>query len=255
MKKIIKKLINSLGYDISRKPDEREIKILSFDEIYKLQMKKNPVIFDIGANRGQSIERFLKTFDYPTIHAFEPNKEEFDKLKTRFSLKKNIILNNLAIGDKKENKEFYLTSHSGNSSFIDLNPNTKWINIRSKQARVNRENYIKRREKVNINTIDNYLILNNINHIDLIKIDTQLYEDKVLKGCESTIKNQKVDAIEMEIVFSDAYKKYFSFSDLEKYLIPYNFRFSAIRLNNNNLFSGSIFFADILYLNKNKFNI
>ena len=45
------------------------------------------------------------------------------------------------------------------------------------------------------------------------------------------------------------------FSDLEKFLIPQNFRFTAIRLNNNNLFTGSIFFADLLYLNKKKFNL
>ena len=173
-------------------------------------MKKNPIIFDIGANRGQSIERFLKTFDHPKIHAFEPNIEEFEELKKKFSLKKNIVLNNLAIGDKKENKEFHLTSHSWNSSFIKLNPNTEWINIRTKQAGVDKENYIKRKENVNIDTIDNYLTLNNIDHVDLIKIDTQLYEDKVLQGCKNTIKNLKVDAIEMEIVFSDVYKKYFS---------------------------------------------
>ena len=148
-----------------------------------------------------------------------------------------------------------MTSHSGNSSFIKLNPNTEWINIRTKQAGVDKENYIKRKENVNIDTIDNYLTLNNIDHVDLIKIDTQLYEDKVLQGCKNTIKNLKVDAIEMEIVFSDVYKKYFSFSDLEKYLTPYNFRFAAIKLHNNNLFSGSIFFANVLYLNKSKFNI
>ena len=89
----------------------------------------------------------------------------------------------------------------------------------------------------------------------MIKIDTQLYEDKVLEGCKNILKSQLVDAIETEIVFSDTYKKYFSFSDLEKFLIPQNFRFTAINLNNNNLFSGSIFFANVLYLNKNKFNL
>ena len=50
-------------------------------------------------------------------------------------------------------------------------------------------------------------------------------------------------------------RKYFSFSDLEKYLLPNGYRFSAIRLNNNNIFSGTIFFADTLFLKKNKFNI
>ena len=255
MKKIIKKLINFCGYEISKKFDEREIKFLSFDEIYKMQIRKNPIIFDVGAKRGQSIERFIKIFDNPIIHAFEPNKNEYENLKIKFEKEKNIILNNLGVGDKKEIKELNITTHTGNSSFIDINPNTEWINIRSKQAKINKENYITSREKVNIDTLDNYCVQNNIGHIDLIKIDCQLYEDKVLEGCKNILKSQLVDAIETEIVFSDTYKKYFSFSDLEKFLIPQNFRFTAINLNNNNLFTGSIFFADLLYLNKKKFNL
>ena len=88
-----------------------------------------------------------------------------------------------------------------------------------------------------------------------MKIDTQLYEQQVLMGSEKMIKNQKIDAIEIEIVFSDVYEKYVNFSDIEKYLLPNNYRFSGIELHNNSLFSGSIFFADILFLNKSKFNL
>ena len=65
------------------------------------------------------------------------------------------------------------------------------------------------------------------------------------------IEEQKIDAIELEIIFSSVYEKYFSISDLEKYLLPNGYRFSAIRLNNNNIFSGTIFFADTLFLKKN----
>ena len=88
-----------------------------------------------------------------------------------------------------------------------------------------------------------------------MKIDTQLYEDKVLMGSENLLKKGMIDAIELEITFSKVYEKYFSFSDIEKYLIPNNFRFSAIKTHNNNLFSGAIFFAVVLYLNKNKFKL
>ena len=88
-----------------------------------------------------------------------------------------------------------------------------------------------------------------------MKIDTQLYEQQVLMGCENMLKNQKIDAIEIEIVFSSAYEKYVNFSDIEKYLLPHNYRFSGIELHNNSLFGGSIFFADMLFLNKSKFNL
>ncbi len=255
MKKIVKKIFKNLGYDVSKSFDENEIKNLTFDEIYKLKIKKNPVILDIGANEGQSIHRFLKTFENPIIHAFEPNKNEFNSLKKNFSSNKNIILNNSALGEKKDIREFNITSHSGNSSFIPINLDTDWIKKRSKQVGIDAKDYIQRKENINIDTVDNYLTSKNINHVDLMKIDTQLFEDKVLEGSKNLLQSQKVDAIEVEVVFSDAYKKYFSMSDIEKFLIPNKYRFSAINLHNNNLFSGTIFFADVLYLNKEKFNI
>ena len=56
---------------------------LSFDEIYKKIYKKNDnlIIFDIGANVGQSIIRFQKELKFKEIHSFEPNIEAFEKLK------------------------------------------------------------------------------------------------------------------------------------------------------------------------------
>ena len=60
-KKIIKKIINIFGYEIKKK--DLEIEELSFDQILKKKLiKKKPIIFDVGANNGQSIDRFLNLF-------------------------------------------------------------------------------------------------------------------------------------------------------------------------------------------------
>ena len=56
-------------------------------------------------------------------------------------------------------------------------------------------------------------------------------------------------------MFDDVYDKYFSFSDLEQFLIPWNFRMVGIELSNNNLFTGLVFFADVMYFNKNIYKI
>lgn len=256
MKKIIKKIFKKFGFEIKKKSDENEIKELTFDQIYKYLLKeKNLIIFDIGANEGQSIERFLKINNNSSIHSFEPDKYTYNLLKEKYQNYPNIKLNNIAIGNQKENKIFNVAAHSRNSSFLDLRANTNWIKLRSKELGISPDNYIKEKIKVTIDTIDSYCEENSINHIDVMKIDTQLFEQEVLIGSKKMIESQKIDAIELEIVFSTTYEKYLCLSDLEKYLVPNNYRFSAIRLNNNNIFSGSIFFANILYLNKTKFNI
>ena len=61
MKKLIKNIFSAVGLEIKRKPNKREINYLTFDKIYqKIIRNDKPIIFDIGANKGQSIDRFLK---------------------------------------------------------------------------------------------------------------------------------------------------------------------------------------------------
>ena len=256
MKKLIKNIFDKLGFEIRRKPNEKEIKYLSFDNIYQKIIKNDkPIIFDIGANKGQSIDRFLKINGSSLIHSFEPINEEFDRLKKKYNNKVNIKLNNLALGEIKTKKTFNITGHSGNSSFLEIKKDSDWVKLRSEQLGINNENYVSSKVEVNLDTVDSYCSKNSINNINIMKIDTQGYEQQVLMGSENMIKNQKIDAIEIEIVFSSVYNKYVNFSDIEKYLLPYNYRFSGIELHNNSLFGGPIFFADVLFLNKKKFNL
>ena len=69
-------------------------------------------------------------------------------------------------------------------------------------------------EKINvkIGTIDDYCKKNDINVINLLKIDTQGFEDKVLLGSTDTLKNNKIDIIELELVIGFAYKKILLFT-------------------------------------------
>ena len=54
-------------------------------------------------------------------------------------------------------------------------------------------------------------------------------------------------------MFDNVYEKYFSFSDIEKFLVSKDFRMVGINLTNNNLFSGLLFMADVMYFNKKIF--
>ena len=248
MKKFIKKTINKLGFDIKR--INPQIKRYNFDQLLKNKISNNPIIIDVGANKGQSIEKYLKIFDKPIIHSFEPIKSEFDYMCSKFKNNKNIFLNNFALGDKTEDKEFNVTANTGNSSFNKINPGTDWLKLRSKQHNISEEGYVRSVQKVNVIRLDDYCKDNNISVIDFVKIDTQGYEDKVLEGSLNSIKQNKIKAIVTEIMFDNVYNKYFSFSDIEKFIIPHNFRMVGIDLVNNNLFSGMVFFADVYYFNK-----
>ncbi len=254
MKIILKKILNKLGIDVKRLHPELRNR-LSFDDIYKLKIKKNPLIFDVGANKGQSIQRFKKIFPECIIHSFEPIKKEFTLLKEKYQHDKKVNINNEALGDKIEKKQFNVTALTGNSSFHKLNLNTNWIKKRSNQYNTSVDKYIKETVEVDVNTIDHYCKKNEIEKIDILKIDTQGYEDKILEGSLHLLQNNQVDFVELEIMFDDVYEKYLSFSDIEKYLLPNDFRFSAITTANQNLFEGLVFFADVMYINNKNIKI
>lgn len=253
LKNIIKNFLWFIGVEVKR--INKEVTFKSFDEIYLSKLSNSKVVFDIGANQGQSIERFKKLFPDAKIHAFEPISFEFQKLNEKYGTNENIILNNFAIAETSGKRDFHVTAKTGNSSFNKINANTKWLQVRSKQFNTNESEYVKKIESVKILTLDKYCKDNNVNKIDIIKIDTQGYEDKILLGAKEILSNNVVSAIECEIMLDNVYEKYLNFSDIERYLLPNNFRMVGINMINNNLFSGLTFFGDVMYFNKKKFNL
>lgn len=101
--------------------------------------------------------------------------------------------------------------------------------------------------------MDEYCKKNNIGNIDIIKIDTQGYEDKVLKGCSELIKNDKINLIQVELIFADIYEKSLNFYDIERYLIPNNFRLFAIN-NFGSLYNNYSWQTELIYVHKNLYN-
>ena len=112
----------------------------------------------------------------------------------------------------KRKKDTQCNDKSDTSSFLDLNK-FNWLKHRSKQLNIPSENFKKKSTQVQINTLDNYVKLNNIDKINLVKIDTQGYEEKVLRGSLESIKNNIINTILTEIIFDDVYDKYLSFSE------------------------------------------
>ena len=140
IKKFIKFLLYKLGYRISKyNPNLDDSLKFLFKE------KKNLVIFDIGANTGQSIERFNNLFNDPLVYSFEPNKKSYDILKNKYKDKKNYIFN-FAFGDQIENKKFNINLWDQTSSFYEIN--NKYHTLRDNKTLI--------KENVPVDTLDNF---------------------------------------------------------------------------------------------------
>ncbi len=245
MKKFIQKVINLFGYKISKIIIANATNL---DALTKsLITKSDPIIFDVGANKGESIIRYKKLYKNPIIHSFEPNIDEVNILKQKYINDKNFYLNNLAVGDKKGKLEFNINANSGHSSFRNLIPNTTWIKKKSNDIKIDHSNYTIKKVNAEIVTLDDYVNKKNITNIDILKIDTQGFEDKVLLGAKNLLKNNRIKLIQLELIFSEVYENPLNIYDVEKTLIPNNYKLFGIA-NGGSLISQSKYQSDFIYI-------
>lgn len=232
-----------LGYNISK------IKTYNFNHIYKeFEKKQNNVIIDVGTNRGQSIKEFLKIYANYEIHCFEPLNNLYEELKKKYDHNKNIYLNNYALGEENKEGNFFKYHNDVNSSFNKPIYGSNWEKKKKNFFDVN--NLIKEELKVKILKLDEYFKINNLKFIDLLKIDTQGYEDKVLNGSQETLMSNKINFIQIEFIMGNQYENRLNIIDYENYLIKNNFRLYGIN-QRGDLLTKSDISLDLLYANSN----
>jgi len=250
MKKYFQKLINFFGYNISK---IKTIEKHDLDKIIKyICEKQQPVIFDVGANKGQSIERFKKMYKDCEIHSFEPGNVECEEMRSKYKNDNSVFINNVGVGEKKEILEFNIGAKSTHSSFKQLLEKTTWIKKRSEVLNIKDEKYTISKEKKKIISLDNYVLENKINLVDILKIDTQGYEDKVIAGAKNLIKENKIKIIQIEIIFSEIYEDPLNIYDIEKFLIPNGYKLFGFS-NAGSLVNHHIFQSDFIYVSRDSY--
>ena len=218
------------------------------NDLYKNIFYKNEIIiFDVGANKGQSINRFINCFKDPYIYAFEPNKNIISELKI-FENKKRIAIFNIAFGNLIKKINFYEMIKSGNSSILNFNNKSKDYRIRQKAQ--NKNDLVKLSYEVDQTTIDDFVKQKKIEKINILKIDVQGYAPEVLEGSINMIKENLIDVIEVELILSDLYEKSNNIYDIEKFLIPNNYKLIGQVKNISNIKINSPFSIDLVYGNK-----
>tara|TARA_Y100000816_G_scaffold287415_1_gene270101 strand:- start:1025 stop:1777 length:753 start_codon:yes stop_codon:yes gene_type:complete len=232
---LINKLISIFNLELREKHYSNE-KILSF-----LIKNQKPVIFDIGANIGQSIEKYRKLFSKSIIYSFEPSPEIYKILKKKFIDNEEIYIINQAIGSEESEQEFFINERSHNSGFFKLEDGFKPKNFPDEKMK-----YINT-IKIKKNTIDNFVDENSISRIDILKIDTEGFEEEVLKGARKSFSSKIINFIELELIIGNVYKnKSFSFYDLESKINSFGFKLYSIS-KSGNLFQSKYLTLNLLY--------
>ncbi len=195
-------------------------------------------IFDVGANIGQTCLFLHRYFPKANIYSFEPVSSTCEILKQRTRSKGNIHVIPYALGALPGQMEIQLRENSELNTLVQDGP--------KHPSAVD----VGETEVLEIETLDRFCEQNNIQQIDLLKLDVQGFEIDALKGAESMLQNRRVRFIYSEIDFDESYKECQSFHGLNQFLDQYKFKFSGFyeffRWGDNKRFFG---FCNALFVN------
>ena len=239
IKKFVSKLLRFFGYEIQRHSSTSYSLKEPFYHFRNLLDNSQPVIFDVGAYIGDTIEQFKSSFPNSYIHAFEPFDESFSILKNRFQKTEKLFFNNIAVENhSSSNANMYITQNKGSSSLLKptKGANEFWEgNPLSTQKEV----------KVEITTIDSYCQKHNIQTIDILKIDVQGSELKVLQGAALMIQERRVKLIFTEISIAPNYKGQSEIDQVIKFLRENKYKiFNFFKMKHK---QGKLIECDVLF--------
>lgn len=182
-----------------------------------------PVIFDVGANTGKTVEVYRTLFPAAAIHAFEPDPELSGPLAEKLRDDPRTIVNPVAVGAAEATLPFNVCRAGGNDgigSFLPLNPDNETVrHLKAETVRT---------IEVPVTTLDAYCAERGIGRIDFLKLDVQGFEDQCLLGAGGLLAQGAIRMVQVELLLSDMYARTLSFYDIEAILRPHGYRLHAI---------------------------
>lgn len=232
--KFIKKIIEAFGFKLIDKnliKNERLISkhsFLNLNKILKNLFLSNNVKFlvQIGANDGQRfdmINNYIKKFS-PSAIFIEPIKSNYEDLEKFYSNQKDLIFENAAISVNDEISQLYKVDENKVHLYGDHVVGITSFDIKHLIKHGVKKKHIIQ-EKVNSISISNLIKKYSIQNFDLLLIDTEGYDSKIVMDFLFTSKIRPI------IIFEYIHSKEKEFSLALKMLVNNNYVLFKIEEN------------------------
>lgn len=162
--------------------DRGEVKLL------KLLLRPDDVFIDVGANVGVFTLIMARRLSNGTVHAFEPSRYHFEKLRSNLLLNQfnNVRVHQLALSNRRHQSKLHFPPSNGLLSNTGMASQFQF------------ERTFSRTEEIECVSLDEYAASHGIAHIDLMKIDVEGAEMDVLAGAIRSIHRNRPHVV-MEV--------------------------------------------------------
>ncbi len=244
----IRKGLNKISYYLKKlnskkKVNLRESKEGLFENLDALnpflRSLKLEMLIDVGASHGNFCSQIKKTNNGVHIFAFEPLRNAFNVLESKFKDDDSVRLYNFALGSSKGKVEFHENDYSFSSSLLKISD--KHI---SEFPYTSKDKLI----EIEVDCLDNIIQSSDIKHPMMIKVDVQGFEQEVING--GRLLFSKADYVIIEVSFSELYSNQPLFDDINQLLNNLGLVYSG---NLNQLVSvkdGHVLQADAIFIRK-----
>ncbi|MDO9374773.1 MAG: FkbM family methyltransferase, partial [Ferruginibacter sp.] len=182
------------------------------EKISKVLLRKylptNPVIIDCGAHDGSDSIELAKLFRKACIHSFEPVRNLHERLARNVKEFPNIHIHRIALSDENGIRRFYISEGQSDASSSLLPPASHLIDHPS--------TLFSAEVMVNTLTLDTWAQTHGITQIDMLWLDMQGFEMKMLQASQTILST--VSVIHTEVSTRETYRGVALYPELRAFL-------------------------------------
>jgi len=164
------------------------------------------VVFDIGANIGQSAIEYVTALPKAEIYSFEPVSSTYEELSSNVRSFSRVHPFKLGMGSAAGKATITVGDNSRTSSIVVAHNGGKL-------------------EEIDVDTVAGSAERHGIDLIDFMKIDTEGYDLQVLAGAEPLLERQKINIVISECEPAAKTGNFVSFQNLVEYMSRYDYHF------------------------------
>lgn len=207
---------------------------------YKIGLQAK-VVFDVGANVGQTVDFYRSVYPEAKIYSFEPIPITFATLQEHCRSMNGVNCFNIAFGERKETMAIRVLDDA--TSVMNSLSNEFQDNLKKESSNF-------KEVSIEVETLDDFVSQHQIERIDLLKIDTEGFEVSVLNGAEKLLSSGKVSAIICEAGFMRSNTRNTYFGHINDILEKHGYALFGIYEMGHLGFKKGIHYGNLLYVSK-----